>query len=285
MSLWMPLVEASKSELFKRIASALVLAPLAIGAVYWGGLAFSAFWFVVAMLVSFEFLRMLNKWGQLLWGSWFIHLSVLLSLYNLIFVSDSRIFLNCIGPGLFVLWLYHDRSYGTPAMWSLLAMFYTATTFLAPVFVMQHPDGGLVAILFAFALVWGTDVGAYFFGRHFGGPKLAPLISPGKTWSGFAGGLFTGTLLSVAWCWLAKTQFGLVFLEGPSLWVLAAVGSVVGQVGDLFESFIKRRLDVKNSGNLIPGHGGVMDRIDSILFVFLYLALVLSLVALSGPSS
>ena len=89
----------------------------------------------------------------------------------------------------------------------------------------------------------------------------------------------------MAWCWLAKTQFALVFFEGPSLWVLAAVGSVVGQVGDLFESFIKRRLDVKNSGNLIPVHGGVMDRIDSILFVFLYLALVLSLVALAGPSS
>ena len=285
MSFWVPLANASKSELFKRIASALVLAPLAVGAVYWGGLAFSAFWFVVAMLVSFEFLRMLNKWGQLLWGSWFIHLSVLLSLYNFIFVDQPHILLNCIGPALFLLWLYYDRSYGTPAVWSFLAMLYSATAFLAPVYVMQHKDGGLIAIIFAFALVWGTDVGAYFVGRRLGGPKLAPQISPGKTWSGFFGGLLVGTLLAVAWCAFAKTRLELVWIEGPSLWLLAVAGSVVGQLGDLFESFIKRRLDVKNSGNLIPGHGGVMDRIDSVLFVFLYLALLLSVGALAGPSS
>ena len=285
MSLPSALIAASKTELFKRIASALILAPVAVGAVYWGGLVFTAFWFSVALLVSFEFLRMLNKWGQLLWGSWFIHLSVLLSLYNFVFVEEPHILLNCIGPALFLLWLYYDRSYGTPAAWSLLAMAYTATAFLAPVYLMEHKDGGLVAIVFAFALVWGTDIGAYFVGRHFGGPKLAPQISPGKTWSGFFGGLFVGTLLAVVWCVLAKTQFHLVWIEGPTLWLLAAVGSVIGQLGDLFESFIKRRLDVKNSGTLIPGHGGVMDRIDSILFVFLYLALLLSVGALAGPSA
>ena len=285
MSFFAPLVSASKTELFKRIVSALVMAPVAVAAVYWGGLAFTAFWFVVALLVSFEFLRMLNKWGQLLWGSWFIHLSVLLSFYNFVFADQPHILINCIGPALFVLWLYYDRAYGTPAVWSVLAMLYSAAAFIPPVYVMQHKDGGLVAIIFVFALVWGTDVGAYFVGRRLGGPKLAPQISPGKTWSGFFGGLVVGTCLAVAWCLVAKSQLQIEWMAGPSLWVLAFVGSVVGQGGDLFESFIKRRLDVKNSGNLIPGHGGVMDRIDSVLFVFLYLALLLSVGLLAGPFS
>jgi phosphatidate cytidylyltransferase len=271
-----------QSELFKRIASALVLAPLALGAVYAGGLAFTAFWFVVAILVSFEFLRMLNKWGQLLWGTWFIHLSVFLSFYNLIFAEDVHLFVNCIGPALFLLWLYYDRSFGTPAIWSVLALLYSATVFLAPVYVMAHRDGGAVAIIFAFAIVWGTDVGAYFTGRHFGGPKLAPRISPGKTWSGFFGGLVIGTGLAVGWCLYAKTAWTITWIEGLPLWILAVSSSVIGQLGDLFESFIKRRLDVKNSGTLIPGHGGVMDRIDSVVFVFLYLALVLSAGILTG---
>ena len=81
---------------------------------------------------------------------------------------------------------------------------------------------------------------------------------------------------------MAKQLWGLEWIEGPALWALAAIGSVMGQIGDLFESSIKRRLDVKNSGNLIPGHGGVMDRIDSVLFVFLYLALLLALGLGSG---
>ena len=283
MSLLSPQGAFYQSELFKRIASALVLAPVAVAAVYAGGLAFTAFWFVVAVLVSFEFLRMLNKWGQLLWGTWFIHLSVLLSFYNLIFVDPSHLFLNSIGPALFALWLYYDRSFGTPAQWSLLAMLYSATTFLAPVYVMKHKDGGMIAILFAFAVVWGTDIGAYFTGRTFGGPKLAPRISPGKTWSGFFGGLFLGTGLAFVCCFYAKSLWSIPWIEGVPLVVLAAVASVVGQGGDLFESFIKRRLDVKNSGNLIPGHGGVMDRIDSVLFVFLFLALCLSSGLLVGP--
>ena len=283
MSFWSSGNAFFQSELFKRIASALVLAPLAVAAVYTGGMAFTVFWFVVAILVSFEFLRMLNKWGQLLWGTWFIHLSVLMSFYNLLFADEVHIFVNCIGPALFLLWLYYDRSFGTPATWSILALLYSATAFLAPVFVMSHKDGGLVAIIFAFAIVWGTDVGAYFVGRQVGGPKLAPRISPGKTWSGFFGGLVIGTALAFAWCYYAKTLWNLGWIEGLPRLVLAVLGSVIGQLGDLFESFIKRRLDVKNSGNLIPGHGGVMDRIDSVLFVFLYLALLLSCGVMSGP--
>ncbi len=282
MSVYLGLARIAKTELFKRVASALVLAPLAMGAAYWGGLAFAAFWFGVALLVSYEFLRMLNKWGQLLWGSWFINLSVLLSAYNLIFVDPSHLLLNGIGPALFLLWLYHDRSFGTPASWSFLAMFYTGVAFLAPVYVMEHQHGGFIAIIFAFALVWGTDVGAYFIGRAMGGPKLAPSISPNKTWSGFFGGLLVGVMLALGWCAMAKQLWGLEWIEGPALWALAAIGSVMGQIGDLFESSIKRRLDVKNSGNLIPGHGGVMDRIDSVLFVFLYLALLLALGLGSG---
>jgi phosphatidate cytidylyltransferase len=121
-------------------------------------------------------------------------------------------------------------------------------------------QAGFVATLFIFAVVWGTDILAYFVGRAIGGPKLAPRISPGKTWSGAIG----GTVAGVA----ASGLLTLGVFSRLSLWTmaLAFLLSVASQIGDLFESFIKRRFGVKDSSHLIPGHGGVMDRVDGLVF-------------------
>jgi phosphatidate cytidylyltransferase len=144
--------------------------------------------------------------------------------------------------------------------------------------VRDHPALGIVGVLWLFAVVWTTDIVAYFTGRRFGGPKLWPQVSPKKTWSGFAGGLVAGTLAGLAvpvvarrWGW--NPPLGL-----PALAMLSALASVVGQLGDLGESALKRHFGVKDSGRLIPGHGGVMDRLDAFWAVALLVGAIMAAV-------
>jgi phosphatidate cytidylyltransferase len=125
--------------------------------------------------------------------------------------------------------------------------------------------------------VWATDIGAYFVGRSAGGAKLAPRISPGKTWSGLLGGM--------AWAAVASAAVGYAFGLGETLH-LAAVGAgiaVVDQIGDLAESGVKRQAGVKDSGTLIPGHGGLLDRIDGLVAVLVVVALTRLLIGGTWP--
>ncbi len=129
--------------------------------------------------------------------------------------------------------------------------------------LIRDGQSGLILIFLLFAIVWATDIGAYFAGRSIGGPKLAPAISPKKTWSGFFGGLISAIIVAL----LLLNYFGFL---GVSMSILVAgtvagILSVLSQLGDLFESWIKRRFDVKDSGQLIPGHGGIMDRVDGLV--------------------
>jgi phosphatidate cytidylyltransferase len=118
-------------------------------------------------------------------------------------------------------------------------------------------------VLWAMLVTWATDIGAYAAGRSIGGPKLAPAISPNKTWAGLAGGVVAAALVG----WLAA---GLDWLPlgAPFLW-LGAPMAVAAQLGDLYESWEKRRAGVKDSGSILPGHGGVLDRVDGLLPVVL----------------
>jgi phosphatidate cytidylyltransferase len=136
----------------------------------------------------------------------------------------------------------------------LLAGFgYAALPGIALIWLRNRPDVGLDDVLFLLLVVWLTDIGAYVVGRFVGGRKLAPTISPGKTVSGAIGGLVIGSLT------------GMIFAGGPLGLLPAAALSLVSQAGDLAESALKRRLGVKDSGNTIPGHGGLFDRLDGIL--------------------
>lgn len=126
----------------------------------------------------------------------------------------------------------------------------------ALVVLRRHEDGLLLAS-WAMALVWATDIGAFFAGRTIGGPKLAPAISPNKTWAGLIGGVIAAALFG----WALATWAGLA-------WPLAAASpalAVLAQIGDLYESTLKRRAGVKDSGNVLPGHGGVLDRLDGLV--------------------
>jgi phosphatidate cytidylyltransferase len=122
------------------------------------------------------------------------------------------------------------------------------------------PEQGLALVLAFFAVVWATDIGAYLVGRSVGGPKLAPAISPNKTWSGAIGGFVCGIIAGYAVARAMDVSYGPVELVA-----MGALISVVSQIGDLIESWWKRHFGVKDSGSLIPGHGGILDRIDGVL--------------------
>lgn len=142
-----------------------------------------------------------------------------------------------------------------------------------PVFaliVLRRQTDGLVLASWAMALVWATDIGAYFAGRTIGGPKLAPGVSPNKTWAGLIGGVIAAGLFG----WALAINAGL-----PSLLATASPAlAVLAQVGDLYESALKRRAGVKDSGNILPGHGGVMDRLDGLVPVAPVAAMLVLLV-------
>jgi phosphatidate cytidylyltransferase len=141
---------------------------------------------------------------------------------------------------------------------------------IAPTLLRASPTQGLAAILWLFAIVWGTDIGAYFGGRMIGGPKLAPTISPGKTWSGALVGAAVSAILGLLVAALA-TPGGVKMLP---LLGLGVATSAVSQVGDLFESGMKRKAGAKDSSRLIPGHGGLMDRLDGFIVAAAFAATV-----------
>lgn len=145
---------------------------------------------------------------------------------------------------------------------------YCGLPVLALVF-LRRQDYGIVFTLWALALVWACDIGAYFSGRTFGGPKLAPRISPNKTWAGLIGGTIAASLFAA----VMHYQYGLPWRMTLATPVLAAIA----QGGDLFESWLKRRAGVKDSGSILPGHGGVLDRLDGLVPVAPIAAILLIL--------
>lgn len=157
---------------------------------------------------------------------------------------------------------------GRRRWWRSLGMLFIGTVVIAVLSMRGDTGSGVVAGVFLGTAVWMTDSGAFFTGRLFGGAKLFPEISPSKTWSGALGGLLIGTLASLL-VWVVAT---------PSPWwigaILGATLSLSGQVGDLFESAVKRFFRIKDSGDIIPGHGGLMDRLDSLTFAVLVLVAI-----------
>ncbi len=156
---------------------------------------------------------------------------------------------------VFYEWTRLVRGWGP--VWYVSGFVYALAAALALLWVRDRADNGIALVFWVFAIVWATDIGAYFTGRAIGGPKLAPAISPGKTWAGFYGGIVAATIVAGAWAMFTGLD--------PVLLLLAPLFSVAAQGGDLFESWMKRRAGVKDSGRLLPGHGGVLDRLDGLL--------------------
>ena len=157
------------------------------------------------------------------------------------------------------------------ALWMIAGLIYVAIAAGALVLFRAPMFGGALTALIPLALVIATDIGAYFVGLTIGGPKIAPRISPSKTWSGLIGGMVaaTGAL------WLCSRAFETSFLSNTrDILVIGPLGAVLAQVGDFFESWMKRRAGVKDSGTLLPGHGGLFDRVDGLLAVLVGFAVL-----------
>jgi phosphatidate cytidylyltransferase len=163
------------------------------------------------------------------------------------------VFVAAVATGMFYEWTRMVRGWGL--VWYASGFFYALLPALALLWVRER--GGLDLVIWAFIVTWSTDIGAYFAGRRFGRRKLAPTISPNKTVEGLYGGIAAATLFGGAW--VLAAGLGKPLLSFPPLFAIAA------QMGDLFESWMKRRAGVKDSGNWLPGHGGVLDRLDGLV--------------------
>jgi len=239
------------SELALRVCSALVLVPLAIGIAYLGGWPFALFWGAAAMGVLWEWIALVARSDQrsvLLTGGASLALAVALVATGHLLAAVVVLAMGAIGAASLAL--------AERRTWVAGGIPYAGALALASIVLRADDEDGFLAMIFLFAIVWATDIGAYFVGRALGGPKLVPQVSPNKTWAGALGGLIASVVVAVAVAKVAAL---------PALFALAMVAvvlSVFAQGGDLFESFLKRRFHAKDSGRLIPGHGGLMDRLD-----------------------
>ena len=249
-----------------RIASGLVLAGVAVAAAYAGGWAFNALVAVAAVGMTWEWDRLCGGSGRGLLPA--VHAAVAVTAVGLAGFGRPAEGVAAVAVGA-VLAAVVAAQARRPTGWAVAGLAYTAIPALAAVWLRADSGAGRLAVLWLFAVIWATDTGAYFTGRTLGGPKLAPRLSPGKTWAGVAGG-------TAAAC-LAGLGVAAVADLGPA-WalVLASAGlSLVGQGGDLAISGMKRHFRAKDSSHLIPGHGGVLDRLDSTVASVLLLAALL----------
>lgn len=250
-----------RSNLQMRVMAALVLAPLALAAAYFGG------WFW-AVLVTLTVVGLFGEWmmiignlkpNALMWGFAALGVAGLVLGYG-----STEIAHLIIALGLFAMFLFSAREHKS---WSAIGLAYTAAALFSSILLRKDPVHGLQAIIFVFAVVWITDIMGYFVGRGVGGPKLWVRVSPKKTWSGALGGIIGSLIFAAAF---AEAGYGSLM---PML-ALATVISIISQGGDLFESGVKRRFDVKDSSQIIPGHGGLLDRLDGFMAAILAAAII-----------
>jgi phosphatidate cytidylyltransferase len=249
----------------RRLLTAVVLMPLALGLAWAGGLVWAAAITALAALALWEWQRMVCP------SAW-----ITTSLAALI-AAGGCVALIVAGPGAALLVVatgtiacattaIRNVGLGT-ALVLAMGVTYIGLSMLALVLLRETAEAGFAALAWLLISIWASDSGAYAAGRLIGGPRLAPRVSPNKTWAGLAGAMAGPALVGLV--------LGLVWQGAPAAGLLAMLGlaiGLVGQAGDLLESAAKRHAGVKDSGQLVPGHGGVLDRVDALLAAALFLA-------------
>ncbi|MBI3702190.1 MAG: phosphatidate cytidylyltransferase [Afipia sp.] len=256
----MPGEAKPSSNLYVRVVAALILAPLTIMVVFTGGWL----WILLVTAVS---IGLFYEW----------HAIVNTRREPAVF-AIGVIALELIGLALWFGWtgVAFTAAVIAPSMiaflaterreWNVGGFLYAAAALIASVLVRLDPANGFYALVYPLLIVWVTDIGGYFAGRAFGGPKLAPRISPKKTWAGAIGGVVLSIVIA-----LAATAIG--WGRFVPMLLIAIVLSIVSQFGDLFESWVKRRFGVKDSSQIIPGHGGLLDRLDGFVAAIVFAAI------------
>lgn len=245
-------------DLRKRIASALLLLPAALLAIWLGAGAWTALVALAAAVLAWEWVRLCGFSTRRLPGL-VVPLAVLAAGALAVAGSHMGALLALLGGGGLAWGLAQAAPRRAAAVWLAFGVLYIGAAGLALIHLRGDEAAGRGNVLFLFLVVWASDIGAYLAGRMLGGPKLAPAISPNKTWSGAAGGLLSSVAAGMAAAYVMEAD-----LSGRVALVAALLG-LTSQGGDLFESWIKRRFHVKDSSSLIPGHGGLLDRLDGVL--------------------
>ncbi len=250
-----------KSNLFTRIISALVMLPLAIYIILTGGLPF----FILVCLLS---VLILSEWNGICEGKPFSFLVIVEAICAILLLlsvtwGSTYLYLSFLCSMVSVI----AAAYFIKAkiMWAIGGFLYALVPSAA--FLLINENHGGEVVLWMMIVIWSMDIGAYFAGKNIGGPKMSPKISPNKTWSGLIGGTVAAMCLGTIYVYYLVEPNIVLFENATILLILSGLLGILSQVGDLAESAVKRTFAVKDSGSIIPGHGGVMDRVDGVLFV------------------
>jgi phosphatidate cytidylyltransferase len=242
-------VEQGTNNLLMRVVAALVLAPLALAIAYAGG-------WLWAVLVTLASIGLYVEWLTIVAASGETRVTaagvVALAISGLCLALgriDAAFVVLVVGVAGVALFARERR------LWAASGFLYAAAAEIASVLVRLDQIKGFAALILVLLVVWVTDIGGYFAGRGIGGPKLWPRVSPKKTWAGAIGGFAASLVIASGFAVLGLGK------TAPLL-LLGAAFSIVSQLGDLFESAVKRRFGVKDSSHIIPGHGGLLDRLD-----------------------
>lgn len=253
--------EQGSRNLLLRVLAALVLAPLALVIAHVGGWL----WAVLVTLASIGlFLEWLTVVGQAREMRITAPGVAALAVAGILMIAgriDAALIVLLIGFVVVTLLSGDQRN------WTGAGFLYAAAAEIASVLVRLDAASGFLALIFVLLVVWVTDIGGYFAGRGIGGPKLWPRVSPKKTWAGAIGGLALSLAVAGGFAGLGYGKTGPLLLLGGFL-------SVISQLGDLFESAVKRRFGVKDSSHIIPGHGGLMDRLDGFVAAIVVAAIL-----------
>jgi phosphatidate cytidylyltransferase len=246
------------NELLTRLLSAAVLAVLPLAGAWFGG-------WIAGVVVAIAAAIVHSEWGNVTHATDPYRFAATAALVVALLVLTAGYV--PVAAGIVTLAAIAIAVSSRDA-WAPAGVLYAAAFGFGLLLLRLSPDDGRFAIFFVLAVVWATDTGAYFVGRAVGGPKLLPEVSPKKTWSGAIGGFSAGVVAGLI----------VALLLGASLsWQLAVVAvvlSIAGQAGDLVESWVKRRFGAKDASHLVPGHGGLMDRVDGLVFAASVAALI-----------
>jgi len=246
----------SGTSLNSRVISALILAPLVAWAIYIGSPVYD-------LLVLAAIVVMAWEWRRLCAAQHFDTAGIIMTISvvgatGMTWFQQVGLAVLSVAAGALIVYLMIAGSEGKSSIWTIAGLLAIGLTGISLILIRRIGDDWSVTMWLLVA-VWATDINAFLVGRTVGGPKLASKISPGKTWSGLIGGIVGAVGWSVIWAlWTGAEQAGTVALLGAAIAIFA-------QLGDLGVSRVKRRYGVKDTGTLIPGHGGLLDRVDGII--------------------